>query len=1262
MEDCLNQGIDYRGFIEEQARGFWGRGHLFGELSTWLTAQGPRFFAIIGGPGSGKTAIAARLAQFAMGSELAPNNAQSLQKDFLSALHFCSAFDLRWTGDRRWYQPHVFAESLSSQLAARYLEFGKALLEKSSNRQITITADQHVDKNTGQVIGIYIKHLDASRLAPEDAFSYLVREPLEELAKKRPNERFVLLIDALDESLRYSGAVTILRLLIETSKLSPQVRFIVSTRPGQTEFEQLADPPEPQMQINRLDQEPGLSHGLQDIYSYVLNHPSQPELSKRLARGLTPEQLAAVIRDRSAGNFLYVDQLLQMLATGHSTINHAVLDALPKGLFKFYRAFLKRVLEPVYRTWEDPYQPILGTLAVEREALNRQQLADIVNIGKGRVVPALTSVRQLLSEDDNVPASQRTYTFYHRSLADFLLDEDAAEEYWCDEIEQHERVAAHYLPDCEAGISDPLDPYGLRNLAFHLVEAAYGRKQLARHRHVEITVNLLCNPAFEQVYQAELDDPIGWREDLIRALRVASVDNYDQAPTQLIKLATAYLAFRKKYLQPRAIFDLVEQGEINAAERRLGLFAIDNKWRQAARLAIIWAAITPKTKTGSADARQQALRDNIEDLFKRINDEPVYYPPIPLLMARVYSALYGAPLPPFSLPDAPREEIAQALVARMGGMTALSALPKISEQLPPFTGEPLNVQQSEMLIVAQEGGNDNKSIFAASQEAPLLVSYADQQAAKKVEVDSEHDYIGAYIRIHAANNYIRYRNGSLWVILDAILQHRDQTWVRDRVVELVTTALASSKLEYQENLPLALLAWRALAHMPDATSDLEKALTHARQVAANLQPQRGKNDTAGSVTRRLAGLAEVHSHVLKEPDIARELIVKALNPEVFGFAGLYAPAALTLAEAIRVSLPNDQGLIDAALNKAVQSAHRIQDARFCAQTTARWNALKQHWWGNSLVSSKFEELIRSFADDIGDARFAALHRRGEAYDQRPKNDPDQFPIPPDVDKATTLAQLADVYERPLAEFERVNPDDNGTQEWVNVPDPDFAPLLAARLAAEALVIDELTDSKRIELIQLLIPAAVTNPTALDTILARLLLAIRPKVMEIFKELPDAVKAYQECNVYTRIDEGRSKEVMVGAGVNRMVGERLVVEQKVDTFTGPLMGALISDLGGPTTQSQQDEKDLIAQLEQPHRQDPARKSTLSKEANTPLDGQATPQPRQSSPKLLTPSEAATYLTVTEADVIDAIHANELKAKKIGSTFRIKREDLDAFLNE
>ena len=54
------------------------------------------------------------------------------------------------------------------------------------------------------------------------------------------------------------------------------------------------------------------------------------------------------------------------------------------------------------------------------------------------------------------------------------------------------------------------------------------------------------------------------------------------------------------------------------------------------------------------------------------------------------------------------------------------------------------------------------------------------------------------------------------------------------------------------------------------------------------------------------------------------------------------------------------------------------------------------------------------------------------------------------------------------------------------------------------------------------------------------------------------------------------------------------------------------------------------------------------------------PSGAMPDVMTPAEAAGFLKVSEEDVVAAITAGDLKAKKIGNAFRISKESLEEFL--
>jgi excisionase family DNA binding protein len=61
------------------------------------------------------------------------------------------------------------------------------------------------------------------------------------------------------------------------------------------------------------------------------------------------------------------------------------------------------------------------------------------------------------------------------------------------------------------------------------------------------------------------------------------------------------------------------------------------------------------------------------------------------------------------------------------------------------------------------------------------------------------------------------------------------------------------------------------------------------------------------------------------------------------------------------------------------------------------------------------------------------------------------------------------------------------------------------------------------------------------------------------------------------------------------------------------------------------------------------------------GVAGPPPAAApAPELLAPADVAKILGVSEGDVLATITAGDLKAKKIGSTYRVTRAALDEFL--
>jgi hypothetical protein len=290
-------------------------------------------------------------------------------------------------------------------------------------------------------------------------------------------------------------------------------------------------------------------------------------------------------------------------------------------------------------------------------------------------------------------------------------------------------------------------------------------------------------------------------------------------------------------------------------------------------------------------------------------------------------------------------------------------------------------------------------------------------------------------------------------------------------------------VSFREGLGLTIAALRAAAGEAGALARFEALEREAVDATYALFDRRWRSDSWGHHCRRMAALAEAEAVALGRRDRAAELLAIARGlPR--GFAGFQSSASLRLAEAARICAPHDgtAGLDD--VQSALEAAHNVQDPPLCAQRTARVNAMRE-WWPGPIANA--QALLERFAADPLAAEFAPLHLVGEKYERR-RRDAEMLSLPHSMLAAQTLDEVADVHQVPCAALRALNPEP-GPQ--LRIRDSGFAPIVAARLAAEALVHAAIAGDERGALIARLIPAATHSPTAADTVLSRLLLAERP---------------------------------------------------------------------------------------------------------------------------------------------------------------------------
>ena len=116
--------LDFSSLIAERTQHFSGRDWVFERINQWLAdPNGGRVFLLAGGPGAGKTAIAARLAQVSEGSAKLPPACDRLQGGFLTHMHFCQA------GLESTLSPIPFVRALSEALANAFPAFRESARE-----------------------------------------------------------------------------------------------------------------------------------------------------------------------------------------------------------------------------------------------------------------------------------------------------------------------------------------------------------------------------------------------------------------------------------------------------------------------------------------------------------------------------------------------------------------------------------------------------------------------------------------------------------------------------------------------------------------------------------------------------------------------------------------------------------------------------------------------------------------------------------------------------------------------------------------------------------------------------------------------------------------------------------------------------------------------------------------------------------------------------------------------------------------------------
>ncbi len=903
-------------FNAERTRGFSDRKWVFDDLHKWLTeADGTRFFLLSGEPGSGKTAIAARLYQFAQGTP-PPLEFTSFSSGFLSAYHFCS---IPSGGS---ITPQRFAESLALQLSAHYPAFTQALATaRERDQRIQIVVDQHIENiNGGQVVGVQIKSLSVSGILPEDVFNRVVREPLRALFAAERNAQVLILVDALDEALTYEGKVNIVSLLAQTHDLPAGVRFILTCRNDSRVIDQFN--PRHLLNLSALEH---IQDTDDDIHRYVQQRMAEESMKEHMASIGSLEEVKDHLIRHAAGNFLYAQFFLDEVIVGKRSLANIV--GLPVGLFGLYRQYLDSLLPDVKKSntqpkWISQLQPLLGSLSVAVPAAPQDVLPSWLQLQEGIVGPLLDEVNQLTERD---PGDGGSYRLYHRSMAEFLITREYQEEnavrrnwYYTPSKEQHERIARYYLTNFRDNWQY-CDLYGLRQLVWHM-QACLSQEQLPKKQseQIEELYAVVLDPEFQRAQREKLGDTYVTLTDLRTTLEIALARN------DLVKALACIGCYRDTKHNSRgisqAVFDAAQAGNFERALQRAAHYTVIPKraggWESILQLYIVWEA----AEQGNLKATQKMISETKH---------------LPHFQANESSEVIRSK----KLSDAFLARIANAL-ARTGGDTkdAKAWLTQWDADQPAQAlltsyglAQPLEPTALQLCMteVNQRLTDFEQLVSEGNAEAVSMVPFYDEELVEKQAVglqdlltqvaahSSGQESIDQILQLALPNPYPHYRDIALVALGVSCLAVPETSWVRSRLQAILRTALDQEGVTFTFDLSAILLAEAEERKLP--AQDLSEYLAQALE----------SNDRWGTSMRARSASAAVLFRKNRTEDAKREWEEAIWQNR--GFAGY---AVVTLLSLINRSVEFGLSLVpdmENLISDAGWQAEQVRNLQFRAE-------------------------------------------------------------------------------------------------------------------------------------------------------------------------------------------------------------------------------------------------------------------------------------------------------------------------------------------
>ena len=346
--------------------GFVGREWLFKKIDQWrLATNNQQVFCITGKPGIGKSAIAASLAHHA--------------KSHVIGINFCR-HDQPDSGD-----VSRIIRTLAFQIATRIPDYRKFLLDKLN---ILIQEKSLPEYNAAELFRELIA-----------ASSYFCIDG--------NRERYLVVIDGLDEAPRKSGE-ELVRLIAQQKDVLPiWLKFIVTSRPGEAQIVSHLTTLSPQF----IDADEPNNND--DIRNYIKKWFECIKLAPDEQNRLIEPLVAA-----SEGNFLYLKAFRDMVEQsddGKDILND--ITAYPKGLSSFYVTWLQRKYSDG-KQFKEEARPLLELIIASPEPLPVDVAISTLSVDNYYIKDFAAAMGALI--DSDMLERERRLSLFHRSFAEWF--------------------------------------------------------------------------------------------------------------------------------------------------------------------------------------------------------------------------------------------------------------------------------------------------------------------------------------------------------------------------------------------------------------------------------------------------------------------------------------------------------------------------------------------------------------------------------------------------------------------------------------------------------------------------------------------------------------------------------------------------------------------------------------------------------------------------------------------------------------------------